>query len=135
MIRDLDAKHSRKLRAFRDEERNNRGQARAGGKGVAEAYSPPRMVEVAKEFGLKPEWSLDLTVIDRDDGRPWDFNDEDKRRKAVRMLNQDNLEILMLGPTCAPFSSLNIGWNYSKMKIQSAQDMIEDGMRHLAFAT
>ena len=41
----------------------------------------------------------------------------------------------MLGPTCAPFSSPNMGWNYNRMKIQDAQEMIEDGMKHLAFAT
>ena len=53
----------------------------------------------------------------------------------MQMLNDDNPAILMLGPTCAPFSSLNMGWNYNRMKIDKAQDMIEDGMRHLAFAT
>ena len=40
----------------------------------------------------------------------------------------------MSGPTCAPFSSLNMGWNYAKMKMSKARDMIEDGMRHLAYA-
>ena len=134
MIKHLDEKHSRKLRRFRDEDRNHHSQVRTGGKGVAEAYSPPRMVQVAGEFGLKPQRSLDMTVLDRDDGQSWNFNEEDKRRKAVQLLNKDDPDILMLGPTCAPFSSLNIGWNYNRMKIESAQNMIEDGMRHLAFA-
>ena len=84
---------------------------------------------------MKPQWSLDLTVIDRDDGMPSNFNEEDKRRKAVELLNRDVPDLLMLGPTCAPFSSLNIGWQYNRMMIDNAQNMIEDGMRHLAFAT
>ena len=43
--------------------------------------------------------------------------------------------MLMVGPTCAPFCSLNVGWNYSRMQVGNAEDMIADGMRHLAFAT
>ena len=76
-----------------------------------------------------------MTVLDRDDGQPWNFNDEDKRRKASQLLNKEDPDILMFGPTCAPFQALNMGWNYNRMKIQNAQNMIEDGMRHLAFAT
>ena len=50
------------------------------------------------------------------------------------MLHRDRPEMLMLGPTCAPFSSLNMGWNYNRMTIERAQEFIEDGMRHLSFA-
>ena len=89
---------------------------------------------MAQDFGLRPQWALDLTERDRDDGEAWDFNVEFKRVKAVEMIYRDRPDMLMLGPTCAPFSSLNMGWNYNRMKIQDAQEMIEDGMKHLAFA-
>ena len=40
---------------------------------VAEVYSPPRVVAMAKQMGLRQGWSLDLTTNDTD-GRRWDFN-------------------------------------------------------------
>ena len=47
MIKDLDSKHARKLKPFRDECKNNSDGPKTGAKGIAEAYSPPRMVQVA----------------------------------------------------------------------------------------
>ena len=115
--------------------RNDRDARVRGSRGIAEAYSPPRMTLMAEEFGLRAQWALDLTEYDRDDGEPCEFNVEAKRNKALELLHRDRPDMLMLGPTCAPFSSLNLGWNYDKMTIGNAQSMIEDGMRHLAFAT
>ena len=55
MIRALDAKHARKLKAFEDTEKNNIDQRAPRTRGIAEAYSPPRMTVMAREFGLKPQ--------------------------------------------------------------------------------
>lgn len=41
---------------------------------VAEVYSPPRVAALAERFGLMPGFSLDLSVLDPDDGLPWDFH-------------------------------------------------------------
>ena len=110
IIKSLDAKHARKLKMFEDSARNEMDQAVGSRtRGIAEAYSPPRMTKLAHEFGLRAQWALDLTECDRDDGEAWDFNVEEKRLKAVAMLHRDRPEMLMLGPTCAPFSSLNMG--------------------------
>ena len=87
MIEDLDGKHARKLKTFRDECKNSGDKVRTGAKGISEACSPPRMVQVAPESGLKPQWSFDMTIEDRDDGQPWDFNIEEKRRKAARIID------------------------------------------------
>ena len=135
IIQDLDRKHAAKLKRFEASAKNARYQRPHDPKKLAEAYSPPRLVEVAGEFGVRPAWSLDLTQLDRDDGLPWDFNVESKRLKAVELLRKDQPNMLMVGPTCAPFCSLNVGWNYSRMQVGNAEDMIADGMRHLAFAT
>ena len=134
IIKSLDEKHARKMKNFEASSRNDSGRERGSTRGIAEAYSPPRMTQVAHEFGLRPQWALDLTEVDRDDGEAWDFNVEAKRTKAVEKLHESRPEMVMLGPTCAPFSSLNIGWNYSRMTTRDAQSMIEDGMRHLSFA-
>eukprot|EP00973_Karenia_brevis_P026496 3656165-Karenia_brevis.AAC.1 len=50
---------------------------------VAEIYSPPRVVDCAKEFNLEGGWSLDLTTCDTD-GEPWDFNKVEMRSRAIR---------------------------------------------------
>ena len=70
IISDLDRKHARKLKIFENRTKNERYNVKKSSRGIAEAYSPPRMVLVAEEFGLTPQWSLDLTVTDRDDGEP-----------------------------------------------------------------
>jgi len=49
---------------------------------VAEVYSPPRITDVAAEMGISKGWALDLTQVDEDDGRPWDFSVNAKRIKA-----------------------------------------------------
>ena len=46
---------------------------------VAEVYSPPRVTEKAKEYGLGAGWSLDLTVRDPLDNQPWDFTKKEHR--------------------------------------------------------
>ena len=40
----------------------------------------------------------------------------------------------MAGPTCAPFCSLNFGWNYNQMQTAHLKYKVHDGMRQLAFA-
>ena len=53
---------------------------------ISETYSPPRVVPHAEKAGLIPGWSLDLTVNDPDDNKPWDFNDPEKREKAKKLI-------------------------------------------------
>ena len=45
-----------------------------------EVYSPPRVIQIVSELGLRPAWSLDLTTIDAEDGNSWDCSDPAKRR-------------------------------------------------------
>ena len=53
---------------------------------VTEVYSPPRVTSMAARLGMIPGMSFDLTTVDPDDGKPWDFNDPGKRNKAKRYL-------------------------------------------------
>ena len=64
---------------------------------VSEVYSPPRVIAMAARMGLKPGFALDLTVVDPDDGRPWDFDCVDKRAKALarrRLYDDPSLGVL-----------------------------------------
>ena len=134
VLQDLNQKHARKLKRYEDRAKNDRYREKAPTRSVAEAYSPPRLVQVAEEFGLRGAWSLDLTLEDRDDGAPLDFNVSEKREKAVRLLHKDRPDMLMLGPNCAPFCTLNQWWNYPTMPVRDMESSIAGGMRHLAFS-
>ena len=63
-----------------------------------EVYSPPRITEVICEMGMRPAWALDLTVMDSDDGEPWDFTVAEKRAKAIKLLDRDRPLMLMACP-------------------------------------
>ena len=72
---------------------------------VAEMYSPPRVTSHAAEFGLKSSWALDLQTHD-DDGREWDFNEQDMRERAMAKIDEDKPMLVILSPMCAPFSQM-----------------------------
>ena len=53
---------------------------------VSEMYSPPRVtaeLRRMKHRHLMPGFALDLTVVDPDDGLPWDFSKSGKREKIT----------------------------------------------------
>ena len=72
---------------------------------VAEIYSPPRVVALARKYGLRPGFSLDVTVDD-DTGKPWDFNDPDQRGKAKKLAISEKLWLLIGSPVCTWLSRL-----------------------------
>ena len=80
---------------------------------VAEVYSPPRIIKMAQEIGLRAGWSLDLTTYD-EYGRQWDFNNAQMRNAAVRKVLTDKPILLIGSPMCGPFSAMN-NINYSRM--------------------
>jgi hypothetical protein len=50
---------------------------------IAEAFSPPRVVEMAREMGLQGGWSLDIATVD-EKGNPWELSVPEMRDKARR---------------------------------------------------
>ena len=80
---------------------------------VSEFYSPPRVTAYASRLGLSPGFALDLTVIDPDDGKPWDFDTKEKRDKAFAKVKEEKPKLLIGSPMCTPFSLLQ---NLSKDK-------------------
>ena len=81
---------------------------------ITEVYSPPRVNTMAERLGLIPGMSLDLTTVDPDDGMPWDFNNEDKARKAEDMVRSKRAVLLIGSPMCAAFSTLQV-MNFCRM--------------------
>ena len=100
---------------------------------VSEVYSPPRVTGLAPEMGLLPGYALDLSVCDPDDGRPWDFNDPEKRKKALALVFTRRSLLLIGSPMCSAFSNIqNLNWG--RMSEEDSARIKEYGLRHLKFA-
>ena len=98
-----------------------------------EVYSPPRITKMASDMGLHPAWALDLTVIDSEDGTPWDFSIPAKQKRAIEMLDRDKPAMLIACPMCGPFSSMN-NINYAKMDAKEVEEKLRAAMVHIKFA-
>ena len=113
--------------------RQRRSIAQSYGKDIAEVYSLPRVTKIASDMGLRPAWALDLTQTDPEDGLPWDFSSEAKRRRARQLLEKDKPLMLIACPMCGPFSTL-MHWNYAKMPKEETEALLKAAMEHLRFA-
>ena len=98
---------------------------------VSEVYSPPRVVALAHKFGLRPGFSLDITVDD-ETGKPWDFDDPGQRHKAERLLRETQPWLLIGSPMCTYFSRLQ-NLNRAKMGEARFQREYRRACIHLEF--
>ena len=73
-------------------------------------YSPPGVTKVATSMKLRPAFALDLTLVDPEDGMPWDFTFEAKRRRCKEKIEADKPLMTIVYPMCGPFSLL-MTWN------------------------
>ena len=79
---------------------------------IAEAYSPPRVTEQAKRYGLIAGEAMDITT-------GWDFSKECDRRRARDYLDKEKPRLLIGSPMCTMFSPLQkmTPWSEQKQKI------------------
>ena len=99
---------------------------------MAEIYSPPRVTSLADQFGLNPDFALDLTVMDPYDGKPWNFDDEDKRLRALQMVVREKPQLLIGSPMCKAFSILQ-GLNKERMGPVRYEEMLRQARIHFEF--
>ena len=66
---------------------------------ITEVYSPERIAKVAREFGLNPGSSMDLT-------NGWDFSMPEHRRQAWKQIEKEDPYLLIGSPPCTWFSIL-----------------------------
>lgn len=83
------------------------------GSAIMEVFSPPRVNGMAEHLGIIPGMSLDLSGCDPDDGEPWDFNNEAKRKKAMDKVLAKEALLVIGSPMCKSFSKL-MNWNWKK---------------------
>ncbi len=75
---------------------------------VSEVYSPPRVTKLLskmKDHPLAPGFALDITCQDPDDGKPWDFDDPEKRAKALQLIRDTKPLFLIGSPMCTAWCS------------------------------
>ena len=99
---------------------------------VSEVYSPPRVSALAGRMGLQRGFALDLTVVDPDDGKPWDFDCPAKRAKALRKVQMEKPTLLIGSPMCTPFSILQ-KLSREKRDPVEFKRMLHHGITHLKF--
>ena len=99
--------------------------------GEREVYSQPRVVPIAESTGLTPGWSLDIKTCDSA-GRPWNFDNEDCRRRAKQLVRQTKPLLLICSPMCTWFSTLQ-NLNRAKMGGEAFQIHVQRALRHLQF--
>ena len=64
---------------------------------VSEFYSPPRVVYMAREFGMKGGVSLVL-IVAANNGYVWDFSRQRCRDRATPIVNDKRPLFLMMSP-------------------------------------
>ena len=89
---------------------------------VAEVYSPRRMTEQARKFGLQVGEAMDLTT-------GWDFGKEEDRARAEMYLDEKKPRLLIGSPRCAMFSKLQnlTPWTPKRRK------MWDEAKEHIRF--
>ena len=95
-------------------------------------YCPARITKIASDMGLRPVWALDLTTIDPEDGMPWDFTKENKKRSEMKLLDIDQPVMLLASPMCGLFGAIN-NINYDKMRPKDIHSKLREAMKHIKF--
>ena len=98
---------------------------------VSEIYSASRVTDAARRharFGIIPGLEMDLTGVDEDDGKPWDFNDPTQRSKAEQLLDQQKPLLRVGSPMCTAFSNIQ-NLNKARRDPETAGEGYREGAR------
>ncbi len=104
---------------------------------VSEVYSPPRVTRTLSAMprhGLSPGFAFDITCIDPDDGKPWDFDVAEKREQARKMLREQKPLFLIGSPMCTAWCSWQRLNAQKRDPAVTARELVQARV-HLDFAT
>ena len=105
---------------------------------LSEVYSPPRITAETTRAGWKnvaAGFAIDFTVVDPEDGRPWDFNRKDKRDKALAMVQKQEPYMLVGSPMCTAFCTW-MALNRARSKDRQAlEKAYRQAVRHMEFVS
>ena len=105
------------------------------GPDITEIFSQPRVAYEAslkKYCGrqLRPGWSLDLTLLDPVDGKPWDLSKPDKIKRLWQLVIDGRPYVIIGSPPCTPFSILQ-GLNAEKRDPEMIKAEIKAATAHM----
>ena len=115
-----------------------REKLRAFNRLVSEIYSPPRVTAEIKRGGfkhLRAGLAFDLTVLDPDDGQPWDFSRQVKREKARRLMRESQPILLIGSPMCTAFSTWQRLNDARSTDVEATQRAFAEACRHIKFVS
>ena len=98
---------------------------------VAEVYSPPRVTARASRFGLRAGFAMDLLTYD-ENGKAWDFDDPEQRRKCKERLRKECPYLLNGSPMCTIFNVIQ-NLNEERLGRKKWAELWAYGLRHLLF--
>ena len=87
---------------------------------VAEVFSPPRFTKRAKNFGLKPGFSADITEW-MDEYEKWNLMKPEHEAEMKRRQTKEDPYLLTGSPPCEGFSIISRGWNWYKAGFKKAR--------------
>ena len=93
---------------------------------VMEIFSPPRILEHTKKFGLRGDLSVDL-------GTGWDLSLQDHQSDLLMEIHRRRPKIVFLEPPCTWFSSL-LQLNWKHMQRQVREEGMAFAIRLLEFS-
>ena len=91
-----------------------------------EAYSPPRVMPVMAELGLRANVSADILT-------GWDFDSPLMRHLFVVEIKGRRPWLLILSPPCTMLCML-MGWNWWRMKRDHREARLSQGLLHVEFS-
>ncbi len=95
---------------------------------VSKVYSPARVTAMAKampSLRLIPGFALDLTTLDEFDGEPWDFRRSDKRRRALKLVDEQKPMLIIGSPECRAFCSWQSINNLKRDPVVVQRELVE----------
>ena len=76
------------------------------GKHVSEVFSLKRVTKSAAKIRLNPGFAFDFNELDPADGKPRNFNDDEKQKRAFDVIKHEKPYLLIGSPPCRAFNSL-----------------------------
>ena len=72
---------------------------------VAEIFSPPRIVTVARRRGISARWSFDR-LVEKEPGTPWDLSRRSHQLAILKILEEEKPELIVGSPPCSHYSRI-----------------------------
>ena len=99
---------------------------------LAEIYSPPRVVTIARRQGLNATWSFDR-LVEAEPGVAWDLRKRSHQQKVHAIIEESKPGLVIGSPPCSWFSRI-MQLNWGKISRNRRRSMMAEARKHLEFA-